>query len=498
MTMASEVDAQTFGSASPHCEALDALARRARREMECLAYPAREWVPPRRCGHDIVSDVVIVGGGQNGLAVALRLRREGVTNVRIFEKSARGQEGPWVSYARMRTLRTPKTVSGPELGIPSLSVQAWYEARFGVERWNALSKIPREHWQAYLVWLRQAAAIDVTNGADVKGIEPLEGGLLAVFAVIDGRAERVLARNVVLATGIEGSGRWLVPRAISAALPSTRYAHTAASIDFQALAGKRVAVIGAGASAFDNAATALEAGAATVDLYARRRSLPKSNPNRWIEFAGFLRHFGDLDDARKWEFMKTIFDMNQPPPQDTFERCAAHDRFTLHLGSPVQGVEEAGNAIRLALPGRSSAVDFLIVGTGLSIELGARPELSRFASEIALWSDRYQPPPGEENATMGGFPYLTVNFQFTEKVAGEAPYLKNIYNQTYGAMMSLAASAGISQLKFSTERIALGITRQLFLEDADAHLASLRAYDDPELDTSGYEASRRERARTIA
>ncbi|EGH49635.1 hypothetical protein PSYPI_47513, partial [Pseudomonas syringae pv. pisi str. 1704B] len=40
-------------------------------------------------------------------------------------------------------------------------------------------------------------------------------------------------------------------------------------------AGKRVAVIGGGASAMDSAATALEAGATRVDLLIRRAELPR-------------------------------------------------------------------------------------------------------------------------------------------------------------------------------------------------------------------------------
>ena len=98
-------------------------------------------------------------------------------------------------------------------------------------------------------------------------------------------------------------------------------------------------MVGAGASAFDNAAMALESGAASVELFVRRKQLPTVNPNRWMEFAGFLRHFGDLDDARKWRFMKIIFDMNQPPPQDTFDRCARHDNFSMRLGCPIERVD---------------------------------------------------------------------------------------------------------------------------------------------------------------
>jgi cation diffusion facilitator CzcD-associated flavoprotein CzcO len=473
---------------SVEAQTLDELAARARFELGCLDYPARDWVRPRFVGDAPVHDAVIVGGGQNGMAIAFRLMRERVSNIRVLDAKPFGQEGPWRNFARMHTLRTPKTVSGPDLGIPSLSIQAWYLARYGRTKWGALGKILREDWHDYLAWLRQTAGIGVTNDAVVTDIEPLADDLLAVHVQIGDVTERILARNVVLATGIEGAGRWMVPEVIAKALPRARYAHTADAIDFAAMAGKAVAVIGGGASAFDNAAMALEAGAAGVDMLIRRPALPHVNPNRWIEFAGFMRHFGDLDDARKWAFMQTIFAMNQPPPQDTFERCAHFPNFTLHFDSPVLEAGLADTKIRLVTPRKVITADALIVATGFAVNLADRPELARFYPKIVLWSDRYQPSLGAANAMMGRYPYLSSAFQFTEKHPGEAPFLKRIYNHTYGAQMSLGGAAGISQLKFSAERIALGITRQLFLDDGDHFLASLRSYDASELDMTPYDA----------
>ncbi len=479
-------------------DGLEELAERVRFELDCVAYPAREWVKPRSHDGAAVLDVLIVGGGQNGLALATRLLRERVTNIRVLDKAPAGLAGPWLTYARMHTLRTPKHVSGPELGLASLSIRSWYEAKFGAEAWARLGKIPRAHWHDYLGWLQATLGIDVTHEAEVVDIEPLEGEVFAVHAVIAGRRERLLARHVVLATGIEGAGAWQVPAMIADALPRERYAHTAEPIDFAALEGKRVAVVGAGASAFDNAAMALEAGAAAVELFARRGSLPKVNPNRYIEFSGYIRHFGDLDDADKWRFMRRFFAMNQPPPQDTFERCARFAAFELHLGSPVEGVAVSGDSIRLTTPEGSATFDFLIVGTGFVIDLTARPELARFADRIALWSDRFTPPPGEESALLAAYPYLSGAFQFTEKAAGTAPYLARLYCHSHGAMLSLGATAGISQLKFSTDRIAFGITRQLFRDDVGAFLAGLERYDEVELDLSAYEASRAARAAKVA
>jgi FAD-dependent urate hydroxylase len=468
---------------------LEELERRAALELECLAYPSRTWVAPRRYNGHPVYDALIVGGGQSGTTIAFRLLRERVTNICVLDRSVEGRDGPWINFARMHTLRTPKEVIGPELGIPSLSARAWYEARFGEQAWIALDKIPRELWHEYIAWLRRMVGVSVTHEAEVTDIEPLADSLFAVAATIGGKAHTLFTRNVVLATGIEGSGRWTVPDVIADTLPRDRFAHSSEQIDFDALRGRRIAVIGASASAFDNAATALEHGAAAVDLYSRRPRLPVINPNRWIEFAGFLRHFGDLDDAMKWRFMKFILDMNQPPPQDAFQRCVSHCNFTLHLGCPVERVGLENGAIRLMVPAATATADFIIAGTGLGIDFSARPELSRLAPYIARWSDRYQPPPGDEHPTLGGFPYLSSTFQFTEKETGSAPHLKNVFCYTYAAMPSLACTAGISQLKFGVERIGSGVTRELFLADADRHLADLRNYSDVELDTSDYKAA---------
>ena len=273
-------------------------------------YPSRPWVVPRRHNGEPVYDALIVGGGQSGITIAFRLLRERVTNIRVLDRNREGLAGPWITFARMHTLRTPKDVVGPSLDFPVSPRGRGTKRRFGENSWASVGKVPRTLWHEYLGWLRRIAGIDVTHQADVSDIEPIAGGLFAVTVQNGGATQTMFARNVVLATGLEGSGRWIVPSMIEHALPRERYAHTSEAIDFAALAGRRIGVIGAGASAFDNAAMALEHGAAAVELFCRRPKLPIINPNRWIEFYGFLRHFADLDDAARWRFIKFIFDMN--------------------------------------------------------------------------------------------------------------------------------------------------------------------------------------------
>jgi cation diffusion facilitator CzcD-associated flavoprotein CzcO len=320
--------------------------------------------------------------------------------------------------------------------------------------------------------------LPVRNDTGIVGIE--QRG--AVLAATTDRGEVLLARKIVLATGIAGSGAWLIPDFIENNLPRDRYGHTSEAIDFTALAGKRVGVLGAGASAFDNAATALEAGAARVQLCVRRRLLPRVNPYRWMEQAGFLSQFAELPDLMRWRFMRHIFTMNQPPPPDTVARCAAFPQFSAHPGTPWLDARMEGEEIRITTPGGELAFDYVVIGAGFVMDASRRPELAHFAPAIARWSDRFTPPEGEEDAVLASYPYLTRSFTFTEREPGTAPALAQLYNFTFGAMPSMGLSgASISGLKFGVRRLVNAICRDFFLEDAEAHYLSLLNYQEQEL-----------------
>jgi cation diffusion facilitator CzcD-associated flavoprotein CzcO len=286
---------------------------------------------------------------------------------------------------------------------------------------------------------------------------------------------------VVLATGIEGSGEWSVPSIIKDNLPERLYAHTHQPIDFAALAGKRIAVLGAGASAFDNAAVALEHGAREVRLFFRRQSLVKVNAYRWAEFVGFLKHHGDLPDADRWRFISQILRMGQLPPTDTFHRAREHASFHLHPGSAWKSVRTESEAIVIETNSGTLETDFVIVGTGFVTDLALRPELTQVERHIARWADRYTPPAAEQNEELSRHPYLGPSFEFTERTPGEAPYLQHLYNYTFGGLLSLGfGGASISGMKYSNARLVGGITRSFFLEERERHLQSLYDYSDEE------------------
>ena len=92
---------------------LEELTKRVKHDLELLAYPDRPWVLPRTHPNGShVYDVVIIGGGQCGVTTAFGLKKDQVTNVMILDENEPGKEGPWVTYARMVTLRTNKKLTG--------------------------------------------------------------------------------------------------------------------------------------------------------------------------------------------------------------------------------------------------------------------------------------------------------------------------------------------------------------------------------------------------
>src|SRR5205085_631462 len=240
-------------------------------ELAFLQLPAPRWTP--QLAHDgrAVVDVAVIGAGMTGLAVTAALVQRGVSAA-AFDEAPAGLEGPWATTARMETLRSPKQLAGPALGIPSLTFRAWFEAQLGRDAWDALDKIPRLQWMDYLRWYRQALALPVRNGHRVADIRPRADGLVALRVESEGRTEDVFARRVVVATGRAGLGGPQLP-AFAEALPRSCWAHSSDHNDYAALQGLRVGVAGGGASAMDSAATALEAGAAQVHLLVRRSDL---------------------------------------------------------------------------------------------------------------------------------------------------------------------------------------------------------------------------------
>ncbi|MFM9888265.1 MAG: FAD-dependent oxidoreductase [Burkholderiales bacterium] len=468
---------------------LERLATDVRRDLECLNYPPPTWMPAGAGSNDApLLDVLIVGGGMCGQTALFALLREGIPNVRIIDRAPRGLEGPWATYARMATLRSPKHISGPDLGVPSLTFRRWYEAQFGSAGWDALYKIPRLAWRDYLLWLRDVLQLRIENETRLVSLIPERDSVQAQLVGPSGE-ETIRARRVVLAMGRDGSGapRWPAFPSFDRDAAHGRVLHAADEIDFASFAGARVGVLGAGATAFDNGAAALEAGAATVTLFARRPVLPQINKSKWAAFPGFQHGFVALPDALRWRFLTYIQGEQVPPPHETVLRCDRHAGFHLHLGERWLDVVASATDVRVTTNVRTYRFDVAIIATGFDVDLANRPEIAGFRDDIQLWHDHVSADEANRFPEAARHPYLGEGFELLARDSGAALALGRIHLFNGGSTMSHGQLAGdIPGLATGAVRLAIAIARGLFAESSENLFMSLQNFDDRELEPTRY------------
>ncbi len=453
------------------------LTAEARADLQALSHPTAAWLSPAyTANHMPIEDVIIVGAGQSGLIIAAMLEREGLRSVSVLDAAPPGLEGPWVRYARMAELRTPKHLVGSELGLPSLSLQRWFEAVHGPGTWSAIERVPRATWKAYLDWFREVTGVSVQNNTTVVDVRNGGPSYVTVETQVDEVTEVRHARTVVLATGFEGAGGWQVPDFVRRNLPPDRYNHACSDIDFGALAGRKVAILGHGASAFDNATVALEAGAASVDLCFRRSRLPRVNPHRFLETAGVMTHYPTLSDMTRWRIARHFRVHDQPPPLHSFRRALAMDGLRLRPATPWDAVEMEGDEIRISTPLGILRVDHVILATGATVDLAARPELRSLAPIVERWSDRFCPPPRLADTRLAALPYLDDGFGFRPRRPGDQ-WVQRVFAFNFSSAVSHGPhSTSISGHKHALPRLARGVTRQLMLDAEGSLVQDLQAY----------------------
>ena len=452
------------------------LAETARIESATSRRASEPWVTAKRSG---CIPVLVVGAGQAGLVTAVGLRSRGISDVTVVDSAAESEAGPWTSYARMRTLRTPKDIHWPTWDIPSATPRAWFEARYGHAAWQAITLIPTEDWQAFLEWYRMTLAIAVEFETTVTRIVGGEGGTPFTVTVSSNGSTRALrADRIVLATGLEGSGGRRAPANLFSGIPTDTWAHTHDDIGFEALAGARVGILGGGTGAFDNAATALEAGARSAVVHMRRPSMPTVSPYRWMEFPGVIEHYAEFTDTQKWIFNEHLALVDQPATQNAIWRAYSHPAFSFRFSSPWSAVHWNGEEIVVQTPSGEERYDFVIAATGVSVDIRQRSELSHFADEIALWRDRYSPESGQDRYGLLDHPYLDDHFGFVSRDDRDDSPLSRIHLFNHGAKLSLGVlSHQISGLYGGAERLVRGLVRGLFASRSSDILAECLAYD---------------------
>jgi cation diffusion facilitator CzcD-associated flavoprotein CzcO len=461
-------------------DSLAGLEARVRRDLELLTLPpAKDWLEPRvHPQYGPVLDVAVIGAGMAGLSVAFALKCFAVRGLKVFDRAPEGFEGPWATTARMETLRSPPELTGPAFQFASLTFRAWFEAQFGAEAWRKLHRIPRLQWMDYLRWYRRMIDVPIENGTELVDIGGDDDLVLLTLRSASG-ARKVAARRVVLANGRDGLGGPYTPEMFRELDP--RFAmHSLGDIDFSGMRGKHIGVLGAGSTAADCAAEALEAGAARAAMLVRRTDVPRINKSMGIGSAGFWTGFHSLTDVQKYEIVNYIDDQGVPPPRDSMLRCSRHRNLSILADCAVRAVEVRDGRVLLDTTRGRLAFDRLILATGLAIDWSQRPEFAGLKPHVQLWRDHFMPD-GQSDYAQAEHPYLGAHFEFLAREGG-APWVNRVHCFNYAATMSHGPISGdIPAIGIGAERAASGAVNALFAEDYTHIWQRLTGWSNPEL-----------------
>ena len=387
-------------------------------------------------------DVVIVGAGPYGLSAAAYLKAAGL-NVRIFGEpmdfwSTKMPEG--------MLLRSPREASNLADPRSEFTLEAFEVASGRTPH----SPLPRETFVDYGRWfqLQLGSRLERTH---VESVRPAG----SIFKVTLENRLSSTTRTVVVAAGI---GPFQRRPPVFAGLPTELASHCYEGRKISDLAGKRLAVIGAGQSALESAALLHEAGS-SVEVIARIPML------RWIGMHKWLHNLGPISSMLYSEYdvgPAGISRLVAAPRLMTWLPLRARDRIrkravrsagsrwlparltsvTISTGRSVVAAEPFGKEVRLILDDRTERrVDHVVLGTGYDVDIS---KYSFLSTELI-----------KNVSTFDGYPNLTAGFM--SSVPGlhfiGAPAARN-----FGPLMYFVAGTEFTS-KELTSRICRNMAR---------------------------------------
>lgn len=322
-------------------------------------------------------DISIIGAGPYGLSACAHLRSTGF-KVRVFGE-------PMDFWARRMPegmlLRSPRVASNLSDPKNHWSLEA-YEASTGIA---PESPLPLDTFVSYGRWFRQQLGDDVET-RHVQSVNRNGEGFRITFQ----NGETLKSRMVIVAAGI-GEFR-KVPEVFEDLGPDQR-SHCYERRDVRSMAGKRVAVIGAGQSALESAALLSEAGA-HVEVIARQPELKWIGMHSWLHHLGpvssmlYSKHdVGPLGISRLVAYPRIVAKVPLPIRDKIRTRAvrpagsrwlpARLAKVKITTGRYVKKVSLKGNDVQLELnDGSFRNVDHVLLGTGYRVDLNRYKFLS--------------------------------------------------------------------------------------------------------------------------
>jgi thioredoxin reductase len=326
-------------------------------------------------------DIAIIGAGPYGLSLAAHLRDSG-RSLRIFG-------APMNSWSR----HMPQGMHLKSEGFASDLYDP--EAKFPLKAFCSMQGIPYadvavpvaietfinyglEFQRRYVPEVENVQISSVTRSAEC-------------FELTTANDEIVRARQVVVAAGIVNFA-YLPP--VLASIPDTLITHSSRHSDLSGFKGRKVAVLGAGASAVD-IAMLLQQANADVELIARRPAIafhePPQEPRSFLQRVKAPRSGLGLGwRSRMCTDIPLVFHAmpeslrvravrgHLGPAPCWFTRDAVAGRLPMHLGATLAGAQPHEGRVRLSLR-RNGGADQQIDFDHVIAATGYKPDVSRLA-----------------------------------------------------------------------------------------------------------------------
>ena len=394
-------------------------------------------------------DVAIVGAGPYGLSIAAHLRHQGIP-FRIFGKLMDSWKSHMPKGMMLKSDGFASNVYDPEDSFTLGKFCASQDIKYG----DTVIPVRLDTFTAYGEAFQKRMVPELEDKL-VTRVEPSQLGF--TLKLDDG--ESFQARKVILAVGI--THFQYMPESLSR-LGKDLASHSYAHYDLDAFRGRKVVVLGGGASATDLAGL-LRDSDADVQLVARQPQLKfhgKPDPNKkrtlwqnirapqsglgpgWRSYlvANHAALFRHLPEGLRLEIVRT----HLGPSGGWFAKEKVIGRVPLLLGYSLEKAEARDDKVRLQLryaDGKELSIeaDHLIAATGYRVEMERLQFLSR---EIR-----------SRVRTVGGSPLLSSKFESSVPglyFAGLAAA------NTFGPLMRFAFGAG-----FAAERLREAVARSV-------------------------------------
>jgi FAD-dependent urate hydroxylase len=376
-------------------------------------------------------DVAIVGAGPYGLSLAAHLRARGIKH-RICGEAMRFWRDMPVGI-NLKSFAFATNIYVPERGH---TFPDWCR-RHGLEDFEPCTM---QSFAAYGMEMRERFVPEIE---EVLATNIASNG--KEFEVTLANNDSIRARRVVVCTGLSNLKR--VPRHLQGLGPDL-FRHTAEISDYSVYRQKRVAIIGAGASAIEAGALVNEAGGA-AEIFVRGQyavfhgRTPKERPlwrkikepvsvlgtsrRGWVlQHAPLLVHF--MPKERRVRFSKG----HLGPAAPWWIKDRVVGKVPIHLQHEVVRADAVQGGLRVSVRDqsnnlRSEDFDCIIAGTGFDLEVRLLPFLDRGLVEQIRCT---------ENAP-------DLNLRFESSVRG-LHFLGPLSYISFGPLFRFACGAGFS------------------------------------------------------